>query len=127
MGKNKSRSRLPKCFKVNNVEIKDSEETANGSNNFFVNVGPSLAENIPKSAEISFKDFIQYKSGSSMFLEPACTKEVINTIKAFQSKDSYGYDGTRMKIVKIFSEFIAKPFCHVCNRSFESGLIPEKK
>ena len=35
MDKNKSRSSLPKCFKVNNVEINDSEEIANGFNKFF--------------------------------------------------------------------------------------------
>ena len=126
MGKNKSRSSLPKCFKVNNVEINDSEEIANGFNNFFVNVGPSLAENIPKSDEDSFKDYIQYKSGYSMFLEPTCAKEIMNIIKTFQSKDSYGHDGLSMKIVKIISEVIAGPFSHVCNRSFESGVFPDK-
>ena len=61
-----------------------------------------------------------------MFLEPTCTKKVINTINAFQSKDSYEYDGISMKIVEIISKFIAKQFSHVCNRLFESGLFPEK-
>ena len=91
--------------------------------NFFVNVGPSLAENIPKSDEDSFKDYIQYKSGYSMFLEPTCAKEIMNIIKTFQSKDSYGHDGLSMKI---FSEVIAGPSSHVCNRSFESGIFPDK-
>ena len=59
-----------------------------------------------------------HESESSMFLQPTCEQEIINVIEAFQNKSSCGYDGIDMNIVKKISCFIAKPFSHICNRSF---------
>ena len=127
MNKGRKRSSLPKSFKVNNVETSSLEEIANGFNNFFVNVGPSLAKNIPECSEKSFSDYLHYTSNNTMFLEPTCANEVVNTINTFQSKNSFDYDGISMSIVKQISELIAEPFSHICNLSFECGVFFLKK
>ena len=93
---------------------------------FFVNVGPSLAKNIPECSEKSFSDYLHYTSNNTMFLEPTCANEVVNTINTFQSKNSFDYDGISMHVVKQISELIAEPFSHICNLSFECGVFPEK-
>ena len=108
------------------VEIQNEQDIANGFNKFFVNVGPSLAKNIPECATKSYYDYMQTDIKSSMFLAPTCEKEINNTIKAFQSKDSSGYDGISMTIVKKIASFIAKPFSHICNDSFLYGIFPDR-
>ena len=126
MNKSKDCSYFPKCFKTNDVDVHDDKDIANGFNIFFVNVGPNLAKNIPECTENSYYDYMAGNVNSSMFLEPTCENEIINTIKIFHSKSSSGYDGISMDIVKKIAQFISKPFSHICNNSFLYGIFPEK-
>ena len=126
MNKNKSQAKFPSYFNSNHAKVVANHEIANGFNNFFVRVGPSLAKNIPLCENNSFRDYITNRSEATMFLEPTCEKEIVNVIKAFQNKTSCGYDGIDMNIVKKIASFIAKPFSYICNKSFECGVFPQK-
>ena len=86
INKNRNKPSLPKYFTANNVEIHDKLEIATGFDNFFVNVGPNLAKNIPECTDQSYKNYLSYEANGSMFLEPTCVQEIINTIKAFQGR-----------------------------------------
>ena len=60
--------------------ITGDEHIANGFNNYFVNVGPSLADNIP-ATDIQFS---QYPSAStnvknSLFLNPVTDVEILHS------------------------------------------------
>ena len=127
INKNIKISSLPKCFVANNVEIHDQLEITTGFNNFFVNIGPNLAKNLPECTDKSHKEYLKYEANYYVFLEPTCVNKVINIIKTFQGKDSYGHDGISINIVKKLSNIIALPFTYICNRSFECGVFPEKK
>ena len=124
MCKSKSQATFPRCFNSNNVEVVKNQDIANGFNQFFVGVGPSLAKNIP-DCDNSFRDYFTNRSELSMFLEPTCEQEIVSVIKLFQNKTSSGYDGIDMNVVKKISNFIAKPFSNICNKSFESGVFPQ--
>ena len=52
--KNGTCTSFPKFFKVNGTTISDKNEIADGFNNFFLNIGPTLANNIvPPSGDES--------------------------------------------------------------------------
>ena len=51
---NKGKLKFQSCFKENNAEVFRSIDIANGFNNFFVGVGPSLAKSIRKCVNNSY-------------------------------------------------------------------------
>lgn len=96
-------------------------------NNYFVNVGPDLAEKIPDSHIIDnrFKDIIARNQGS-MFLKNVEENELINIVKKCKTKVSTDCNEIDMKIVKNVIEEISKPLTYIFNLSFQTGQFPTK-
>ena len=78
INKNKKRSIYPEYYVRSGVKLTDQGDIANGLNDYFVNVGPSLAQNITSSS--SFSDFLHNTSthtDSSAFAFPITEDEVV--------------------------------------------------
>ncbi len=118
-------SSLPSSFLDNNKHLSDAKEIANGFNNFFVNVGPNLAKNIPSCDDKHFTDFINYNSESTIFLNPTNPTEIYDIIRNLKPKTSFGHDGIDMNVIKNSIDYIALPLAHICNKSLISGIFPE--
>ena len=79
-----------------NLKIKvnrSKKNIANGFNDYFVNVGPSLADNVPATDT----QFSQYLSAStnvknSLFLNPITEVEILQLVAKVKSKKSKGHD-----------------------------------
>jgi len=56
-----------------------------------------------------------------MKLKYTTPKEIEKIIKSLQSKNSHGYDGIPMKILKVGTHFITAPRTYICNKSLSSG------
>ena len=110
----------------NGKSISDKSEIANCFNNFFVNIGPSLASKIKSSSNKSFSDFMKPNICNSFFLQPTCEEEIVNITSMFKSKKSCGYDNVSMWLVKAVIQYIKVPLTHICNISLQSGLFPDK-
>ena len=124
--KNKSISNIPNVFVQDGKNIVGGLNIANGFNDFFVNVGPNLAKNIPKYDHIDVVDYMNDINSSSMFLLPVDEKEVLRTVNDCKSKTSEDSDNLSMKFVKEVFSYIAKPFTYICNLSFKYGVFPDK-
>ena len=62
--------------------INDKVDVENGFNDFFVNVGPKLAENIHCCDNgTSVLDYLNSRNDKSMFLEPVVEQKVLNIVK----------------------------------------------
>ena len=73
---NKRKSKpLCKEFKCNGETIKDDVKISNKFNNFFVNVGSSLASGIPPSTK-NATDFIRHDSVSKFYLTSVTEDEI---------------------------------------------------
>ena len=57
-------------FNCDDSKITGDKAIANGFNNFFVNIGPSLAKRIPKCNDILFTQYLPDKIDDTMFLQP---------------------------------------------------------
>ena len=100
----------------------DPNVISNGFNNFFVNVGPTLASKIITDG-ISHRNFLTDSLQTSFFLEPTTTNEIKAVISKLKD-GAPGRDGILPKHLKCISESIAYPLSKITNLSFEQGVFP---
>ena len=117
----------PNYFKNKNKIMENPKEIANEFNNFFVNVGPNLANEIEEPRE---KDGLDEKlinlNPHSIFISSVNQQEILQIVNKFKNKKSTDHTDIDMMIVKNIIETVVSPFTHICNLSFETGIFPEK-
>ena len=111
-------------FIINNNKITNPSIIANSFNNYYVNVGPALAENISQT-DISPTTYIFYNNESSLFLNPTNEEEVKRIISQLKEA-SPGCDTIHSKIVKKTFEYFADPLVHILNLSLSQGIFPNE-
>ena len=72
--KRKSRTKFPSSFIYDDKEIKDPVEIANKFCDFFTNIGPNLANKLPKT-DVSYQTFLKNRINQSIFLKPVSVNE----------------------------------------------------
>ena len=98
----------------------------NKFNEYFVNVGIELANNIaPTNQHVSVHDYLITKNKNSIFLDPVLEQDIIATVNSCKSKTSCDFNGIDMKVVKKVVSYIAKPLSDICNKSFTQGVFPD--
>ena len=100
----------------------DPNVISNGFNNFFVNVGPTLASKIIIDG-ICHRNFLTESLQTSFYLEPTTTNEIKAVISKLKD-GAQGRDGILPKHLKCISESIAYPLSKIANLSFEQGVFP---
>ena len=114
---------LPTYFKKDDTVINTTKEISNEFNNFFVNVGPSLANQIIEPKE-GWKDTPVKQNTQSIFIKNVDENEIISIVSKFKNKKSTDSSGIDMSIIKSIIDTIAAPFTHICNISFLTGIFP---
>jgi len=61
-----------------------------------------------------------------MKLKYTTPKEIEKIIISLKSKNSHGYDGIPVKILKVSTPFITSPLTYICNKSLSSGIFPSQ-
>ena len=123
VNKNKSNN-ISDQFIMNDRKETDPNMIANGFNNYFANIGPTLASKICTD-NVSHCDFILQGINASLFLEPTNDTEIKLIIGQLKEGAS-GRDGIMPKHIKCVSESIAHPLTRMANLSFEQGVFPEE-
>jgi hypothetical protein len=123
IGKSNKKS-LPSRFKINDRITSDRLEIANHFNNYFSNIGKSLAHKIPKQS-MSPCEYLHGEYKSSIYLSPTTDNEVLNIIKNIKS-EAFGWDGINSKILHSVSGSLLPQITHICNLSLRDGTFPTK-
>ena len=124
--KPKNSHNYPDAFVDKGNFITDKNEMVNKFNEYFVNVGIELANNIaPTNQHVSVHDYLITKNKSSIFLDPVLEQDIIATVNSCKSKTSCDFNGIDMKVVKKVVSYIAKPLSDICNKSFTQGVFPD--
>ena len=97
---------------------------AKGFNNYFVNIGPTLASKI-NNDNVSHRDFISSDMNASLSLEPTNETEIKLIIRELKEGASGRY-GSLPKHIKSISDSTAYPLARVSNLSFEQKVFPEE-
>ena len=61
-----------------------------------------------------------------MFLNPVDDLEIIRTVQNCKNKRSTDFSDISMSLLKKVISKIVKPFAHICNVSFQTGVFPNK-
>ena len=101
------------------------EDIANQFNDFFVNVGPKFASDIPNT-QTKYYDYLRDPKKSSMYMKPIIEKDVIKIIDKFKQNKSAGNDNIGNHIIKKLANEIAHPLTCIFNLSISTGIVPEK-
>ena len=102
--------------------LENSKDIANYFNNFFVNIGPQLAEKLPLS-EKSFYSYLGNSPTESFMIDPTNSVEVLKVIESYT--DSICEDPVKItpKIVKLGAKSLAKSLSYLINKSFFTRLL----
>ena len=105
--------------------IKSNRDIANGFNNFFVQVGPQLADKIVCDNNVQYTKYLELNLRNSIFLEPVTESEVFSIVNSFKGKQSCDTNNISMFLVKNVIDNIVKPLNIICNLSLKSGIFPD--
>ena len=61
-----------------------------------------------------------------MFLDPVDDLEIIRIVQNCKNKRSTDFSDISMSLLKKVISKIVKPFAHICNVSFQTGVFPNK-
>ena len=123
LSKTKSKTN-PSYFVHNGVKINDDGDIANAFNDYFVNIGNSIASNLTMS-DCSFDSFLGDRCSHSLFFNPVTQAEIINVINKFPSRKAPGWDGISSFVIKQAMNALAKPLVLLFNKSISSGIFPD--
>ena len=108
----------------NNKVITDPKTIADGFNNYFVNIGPTLASKIPDN-NVSHRQFLSDGIKPSLFLKPTNETDIKQVISCLK-EEAPRREGLSFKDVKCIKDFIACPLTNIVNLSFEQGVFPNE-
>ena len=114
------KANFPDIFVHKNKELKCKLDIANELNDYFTNIGPTLANAITSTQDIN----IEVNIPNSFMLTPASSLEIIQIIDKFKPKTSRGYDGISSKLLKNTILSVITPITHIMNLSLEHGVFP---
>ena len=93
-------------------------------NDFFINVGPSLAKSIPQ-VKILHQNFMGEAVKECLFLGSVSTSEIKEIIVDLKNTAN-AYDDIGALLLKLAVECIGNPLAFLCNLSFTEGVFPDQ-
>ena len=108
---------------VNGSNITFEEEIANAFNEYFTNIGPSLANSIHDS-DASFEQFIQPAESKFSRFKLVSESKVVKLLNGLSHRKAAGLDKISGRILKIAANTIAPSLTHIFNHSLISNCFP---
>ena len=111
----------------NNLLTTDVNLIAENFNEFFVNIGKKLAQNIGDSKN-TFLSYMTHKlaNENSCAFHLATGLEIMDIVKATKNGDSAGTDEISMNLIKSVIDCIAEPLSVVINLCLINGSFPDQ-
>lgn len=120
----KSKSSIPDTMKVGNGKTNDPKQITNAFNDFFINVGPTLASDI--HSDTNPNHYLRNSNPSTLYMSPANESEVFKVALACLKPDkSAGFDGIKPSILRKVLHYVVHPLTHIINLSLATGTVPD--
>ena len=123
INKNKKTHSIPNLFTDDNRSYENFQDICEGFNNFFINVGPSLADEIP-FCENDFNDYLGVPVNENFVFQKITPQIIFSTLNKLKPKLSCGPDNISTKLLKEIMPSIIDPVVHLFNLSFKHGFVP---
>ena len=125
MGKGAKADKYPESFRHGNKTLTNKQDIVNHFNNFFTNLGPTLASKINNHSSKSYKNFLKNKTKTSFNFELVTEKEIEKTISELCPKNSFGHDEISTNHLKTLKKPISKSLALIVNQCLKTGIFPE--
>ena len=119
------RAEMPDYFLDGNKVITENVDIANCFNNFFANIGPTLANSIKGPIGQSYKDFLKTKIESHFSFNTVDNSYVLNLINKLKPKPSFGHDGLSSIMLKGIATSVSPILTCIINQSLCTGIFPQ--
>ena len=95
------------------------KDIANNFNNFFVNVGPSTEDSIPKVPNVSPTKFLKNRNQINFVIAHVSNEEIVEIIKSLDPCS------IPLKMLSVIPDLIILPLAYIINMSFLTGEYPD--
>ena len=127
LGRNR-KQKLPEFFKnKDGIKVTDSSAIASYFNDFFTNIGSSLADRIPPPDPNFTSPLKSFNMPSTMFLAPTSSDEVDKLVKKMKASTTTGHDGISSSLLKAVLPEINSTLIHIFNLSLSTGVVPSQR
>ena len=123
---NNSKSKgFPDYMNINNVKINDKNIIVDKINEYFGNIGNTMANTIPIKNKY-YRDYLNTQIHSTFKFEPVSEAKVQLIIKNLKSKSSFGHDNISTKILLKLLPILCQPLTLIINQSVKTGKFPDR-
>ena len=119
-----NKSPIPDALKFGSNIIHDPKQIANAFNDFFVNVGPTLASNIHSNT--TAEQYLNDANPTTLFMTPTDESKIYKVaLSCLKPNKSADYDNVKPSILRKVIHFIVKPLAYIINLSLHNGIVPD--
>ena len=104
--------------------LTENIDIANCFNNFFCNIGPTLANSIEPPPNKCFTDYLKQNILSSFSFDFVTTESISKIINSLKPKSSSGHDNLSSIQLKYISNDIITTLTWIINQSLCTGIVP---
>ena len=126
MNKKKSKVEFPTYFLNNGKYVCGAKNIADKFNEYFTEIGPSLASEIDVSNKSPFNTYLTSPCTSSFYFQYTNPSGILKIIQGLKPKTSAGYDHLSSKVLKDIADIVSTPLSIIINQSLCSGIFPSK-
>ena len=127
LNKSKVYKDFPSYFSINGNNISSTNDIAKYFNNFFINVGPKLANEINTNGKLPYSHYLNSINVNTSFkFKTVNETEIEKIIRNLKPKYSAGYDNISSVLLKLSGDALIKPLVAIINQSLTTGIFPQK-
>ena len=97
---------------------------ANTLNKFYVNIGKSVEEKIPKGNK-TFTHYLENRNAFNIVLHPCINEEIKKYISDMTVSKATGPNSIPMNLLKQFANELIDPLVTIINKSLKEGIFPD--
>ena len=104
-------------------ELFKNKDKANGLNEVFTNIGPSVEHKIPKPKH-NFQEYLKNPNIQTLMHQPCDSNEIIDIIKEFKTSKACGPYSIPVNLIKSSYTILVPILTNIINKSLTQGEFP---
>ena len=126
LNKHKPTNSLPDYFTINDRPVTDLPTIVNEFNNYFTNIGPTLATKIIPPSGKSYRDYLKSPCPHNFSFSNVDSNDIKKIIDKLKNKSTSGHDNLSNKLLKTIKNEIAEPLSIMINEALNTGIFPDE-
>ena len=121
----KSCSTFPSTLNTDNSTLNTPNEITHYFNEYFTQIGQSIAESVPQTGKYEFKNYLSKSVPQTIALHNPETIEVYNIVNSLNLHKASGHDDTPSFFLRLGNEVLAPVLSVHFGLAFDIGLFPQ--